>query len=538
MLAKSANYSTVLAAANHYAEIKVLIDGVYYNEANGMELSTSNALMGDQYSLGNVIVNQFTARFYGLDEADIHRYSEVDLFVRFNNGSGTVTNWLPKGKYIVAEANYDTESEIMAVTAYDYLCKSEVVPYPQGDTIINSWVGETMRTVAVRMATLLGIALEDSTQVSEETYPAPPFDFTIREILADIGLIGVGNWYLTYVNSGNETNPVATPKLRLWHTTDTGTVTALGRDVTAFEELPPTSGVGEVEIIYGYNSEGVKMVKTAQGPGSVDVSYTVKTFVNGDNNGVDTMTILAQKLAANYFPATYQPFTAKGSELDMACELGDPVSCNSHTAILGSIDTNWNRGMWTDISAPTIPQDEEFKYTPKAQRQAERVERDTSTNTAKIVVNSDSITAEVERATTAEDELNTNIRSTLTQTADSIRAEIVSVQTDLDGHAQEQAKFIEYGPNGLVLGDEGSETKAVLTQDKLALTRGGDEKAYIGADPNDLDGNGNPIYKFYVAKGHVGDVDAEGGELETGNHWSIIASGADNGYRWTIKWRP
>ena len=521
MLNKSAHYNTIFSNDDHYAQVKMLVDGTYYDESVIRALTTNYAMADQWYTLGNVVINQFQATLEGLDETDIHRYSEVDLFVRYAVEGGSTTNWLPKGKFIVAEADYDTESGIMQVMGYDFLCKGEVIPYPAGDTSVSSWTGETMRTVATRMATLLNIPLEDDTQVSQEDYPAPPFDFTIREILADIALMGCGNWYLTYVNSGNETSPVASPKLRLWHTTDTGTTTALGRDVTAFEELPQTDGVAEVEIVYGYNSEGVKLVKTATGTGSTDVSYEVKTIPDGT-----VMQTLANKLASNYLPSTYQPFTATGGELDMACELGDPISCNSHTAVLVKVDTVWNVGMWSSLSAPTITRKEEFKYTPQSQRQVDRVERDTATNTARITVNADSIQAEVIRATSAESDLNDNLRTTITQTATEIMAEVSEVATDLNDHATEQLQYIRYSAEGLELGESASSAKAKLSPRGLELiSPDSNLGAAIEQDPQD----GN--YKLFVYGGHFVNYS------EIGDNWLMVSSSDANDNRLTFKAR-
>ena len=240
----------------------------------------------------------------------------------------------------------------------------------------------------------------------------------------------------------------------------------------------------------------------------------------------DTMQVIADKLAQNYLPSTYQPYLATGTELDLAYELGDPVSCNGYQATLGKIDVNWNKGMWSDIEAPTNRKEEEFRYTPQAQRQAERVERDTATNTAKIEVNSNEITAQVTALNQTIEGVQTNLQTIITQTATDIRAEVSEVQSDLDGHAIEQAKYIQYSSAGLELGAEGSQAKAILTNTKLGFTSPeGDEKAYIGQDPDDNS------YKFFVVNGHIVN------QLELGGKWYLVASGSENDYRLTFKAR-
>ena len=207
-------------------------------------------------------------------------------------------------------------------------------------------------------------------------------------------------------------------------------------------------------------------------------------------------------------------------------EIGDAVTCNSCSAVFGSIDTNFGRGMFCSINAPGIPEKDDFPYMTSVQREADREKRTNATNSARITVNADEIQAEVLRATGAESDLNSSIRTTLTQTADSLEARITAVETDLEGHATEQSKFIKYGPGGLEMGTDGAQTKAVLTDTKLGFTDPtGDEKAYIGQDPSDN------VYKFFVVNGHIVN------KLELGDHWDIVASGAESDYRLTIRWR-
>lgn len=524
MLTKSSNYNTIWNNPSHRAEVMLIVGEVDGTRTTyGMDciqsLSTNFSLFGNEYSIGNINVGFFRATLYGVSPTAIPMLSRVEVWIRMTDGTN-YTNWLPKGVFYTMRPFYDPEVDWLQIEGYDLLYKGEAIPYEIGTTI-DWWTSETLRSVAERMSTFLDIPLEDSTQVGTDVYPAPPFGYSIREILGDIATVSGGNWMLTYVNSGTETSPVASPKLRLVKVNATGVVADYGRSPQSFDTADPIDEVGYVVIDYGYNSDGVYLSKEAgtQGSGR-DLELSVETIPDGT-----VIQSAATNILAMFQGITYEPYGASGLELDPATEIGDIVTCNSKTAMLGNIDTFFTVAMYANIEAPGLSLNDEI-YVSSTQREADRTKRTTLTNSAKIAVNADSINAEVLRATSAEENLNTNIRSTLTQTADEIKATITTIETDLENHAVEQSKYIKYGDGKLEMGTEGSQTKAVLTDTKLGfIDPTGDEKAFIGQDP--VDG----VYKFFVINGHIVN------KLELGDHWDLVSSGSDNENRLTIRWR-
>lgn len=224
------------------------------------------------------------------------------------------------------------------------------------------------------------------------------------------------------------------------------------------------------------------------------------------------------------------PYTATGVELSPLMELGDLTDLDGvGHAELGSIVTTISKAMWADISVPGIPQDDEFGYTAETQRKLDRAEQNNAVNKASISVNADAIQAEVLARTDGDRENRTYVE----QTAESLTVSLETyADTAVENHAAVQRKYIRYSASGLELGDEDKKTRAILDDTKLAFyDPTGKEKAYIGGDPNDLDGDGNPIYKFFVEDGKIVN------KLEFGEHWVVVASGSDNDNRLTFKWR-
>lgn len=298
----------------------------------------------------------------------------------------------------------------------------------------------------------------------------------------------------------------------------------LNRNVTNFTKSSPVQPVTNVRVFYGYDSDGAALY--AQAATSPDdgraIDVEIKTITSGAEAAKAADNILAQ------LGGIFYPYDATEAALNPAAELGDEVTVNGITSVLGSIVTQFHQGMWAEVSAPGLPEDQDFPYSSPTERAAERAEINTEVNSAKIAVNADAITAEVTRATGAESGLNTTLTSKITQTANEVRIDLKDyADTAVGDHAAEQQRYIRYSADGLELGEEGSMAQARLTNTKLSFRDvNGAEKAYIGQDPND----GN-VYKFFVINGHIVN------QLELGDHWLLIASGSENDYRLTFKWK-
>lgn len=111
----------------------------------------------------------------------------------------------------------------------------------------------------------------------------------------------------------------------------------------------------------------------------------------------------------------YQPYTATGALLNPAAEIGDGVTVNGVYSGIYKIDRNYNSLMAADIEAPQDEAiDHEYPYEPQQDR---IYKREIGEAKAQIAINSDSITALVQRADATESSV-----TTLEQTATTLSA--------------------------------------------------------------------------------------------------------------------
>lgn len=533
MLPKSANYNTIWNG-KHLAETKIIVGADTYTQTDILSCRRTQDLFAGDYDLGNTVVNQFEFSLMGADETDIPRMSRVEVWTRlWNNLKTDSTDWLPMGVYFTAKPEYDTETHIIKVQGYDEMFRTGVVPF-EGGASVTAWVDPTLRQVAnhILLGTNvtgviesnfagIGLELEDDTQILDTiTMPSIPYNYTIREILRDIAIACCGNWTVVF----QDDNGVQKSVLRLVKNADwTTALVNLGRNVTSFEKGDDIPEATDIYVYYGYDSNGASVYGHAEVTPNDgrEFEIEVKTITDGTQAN-----LIAAEILAN-LGTYYKPYSAQGAELDPALELGDTITVNSVSSVLGSISCNFNQGMWAEISAPGIEPVDEFDFLSGSVRAADRIERSAEVNSAKISVNTDAINAEVTRATSAESNLNTDLRTTITQTADDVTIALQTyAQDQVNNHAVEQQQYIRYSADGLELGEAGTNAKAILTNTALQFYDPTDDvKAYIGLDSSDN------TYKFFVINGHIVR------QLELGDHWLLVASGSDNDNRLTFKWR-
>ena len=361
MLPKSLSYDQILADPSHYAEVMLVIGEpgqtrTTITHADIMSLATHCSLYGEYINIGQCVINSFEAVLHGWTPTQIPKMSRVEVWCRLRAGNRT-TNWLPKGVFYTGKPKYDSEAEFLSISGLDMMYRGESLPYPLGSTV-SGWNTEDTRTVAERMATFMGLAIEDTSVIPQYAFALPPFGYTAREILHDIATACCGNFMITYGNSGDETTPVATPKLRFVPIGRVNTPTVLGRNVQYYESGLHIPVVGYVCVNYGYDESGATLSKTAGTENDSDkrnVEFTISTITDGD-----VIQTIATVLYNTLSYLSYTPYTVSGVPLDPACEVGDIMSCNELNAPMGSIDTQFSKAMYASITAPDIPEEEDF----------------------------------------------------------------------------------------------------------------------------------------------------------------------------------
>lgn len=360
MLPVSSNYSTIISNPAHYAEVRIIVGELNgtrtsFGMDNILSLTTHSSLYGDYIDIGKCVINEFEAVLTGVSATQIPKMSRVEVWVRLRAGS-TGTSWLPRGVFYTRKPNYDEVSHRLSISGLDLMYRGEALPYPLGSTV-TGWNTETTRTVAERMAIFMGVTLEDSTQIPEFAFALPPFGYTAREILHDIGTACGGNFTLTYTNTGTQTNLLMSPKLRFIPIEHTSTPLQLGRDVQSFTKGEQIPLVSYVCVNYGYDQNGATLSKVAGTEGGTrDVEFTISTITDGD---------VIQAIATRLYNTlsnglTYVPWTATGIPFDPSREIGDMATCNGLTAVIGGLDIQFSKAMYASIVAPPIPEEEDF----------------------------------------------------------------------------------------------------------------------------------------------------------------------------------
>lgn len=111
----------------------------------------------------------------------------------------------------------------------------------------------------------------------------------------------------------------------------------------------------------------------------------------------------------------YRPYQAGSALLDPAAEIGDNVSVDGNNSIIFSASGNYGRLMAMDIAAPYEEEiDHEFPYVPKQTRE---FKRESSYTRSRLTVTESEISAEVVRATGAEEQLSSRISINATEIA-------------------------------------------------------------------------------------------------------------------------
>lgn len=178
---------------------------------------------------------------------------------------------------------------------------------------------------------------------------------------------------------------------------------ALGRRARNLESAPQFDGYSGVEIVVDDEHSVFAGNRTGR----------VISIINSWGTQQQASNILASLQGYQY-----QPYEAEEALLSPAAELGDGVSINGLYSGVFKLDRRYGPLMASNIAAP---QDEELDHEYPFEPETDRVyKREIANARAAIAVNSDSIAAEVSRATAAEGTL----RSTLDLQAGEISAKV------------------------------------------------------------------------------------------------------------------
>jgi hypothetical protein len=189
----SATYEALLAAGAP-KEVRVIIAGTTYTQANIVSATTKGALFEQADTIGNAVAKELdlVLRSYNT----IPRMAKIQVEFRLNDGT-TQSEWLPKGTYYI-----DTRDEwngVISIVAYDAMLKADTSYTTSGEQ--GGWPKTDLQVVQA-ICSRIGITLDPRTEAMltggyQIQYPGFGEDaYTMRELLQFIGQMYAGNWWV------------------------------------------------------------------------------------------------------------------------------------------------------------------------------------------------------------------------------------------------------------------------------------------------------------------------------------------------------
>lgn len=494
---RDATYLSIVSG-RYSVEHRLIINGTIYNQNTDIVSIDINRALYEHFGAGNAVSNTLPADIVA---KSVIRSPIVAQFRVFNRTAQS--SWYPNGTYYLDD-NRLNDNGITHIYGFDAMAKSDRV-YSEGE-----YQTQTTLDIINQIATDIGVTVEADTLATITATPYPVQSITTgingtteRELLQDIASAYGGNFTIT-----------ADEKLRLvplgLGENDSYNLGLLATDT----KIGNPQTIDRVELwvadnmYYRYpivseadwSAMTGRILKPRCSFGTQDMAQAIYGIVNG-------LTQVAGDI--------------QGASLDPAVELGDTITVNGeqlYASVLNSKLNDRNETNIQDNSEGDLEQ--QYDYQSSLMLQTVR-------NGVSIERTNDSFQFQVTKLNETIAETASGIRSSLTQTAESITARIKTVEGDLTEHAEEQSQYIQYSAQGLELGKSGSQARAILTPTQLQFQdKNGATKAYIGEDPND-----DSAYKFFIINGHIVN------QLELGDHWLLTASGSENDYRLTFKWK-
>lgn len=276
--------------------------------------------------------------------------------------------------------------------------------------------------------------------------------------------------------------------------------------------------------------------------GQTEDGQSIDYSVGNDTGSVLEVTVPNGTLALAYMLLDklklrgyrYQPFEADGAIADPAIEIGDNITANNVPSIVMGIQTNHSRLMASTLKAPYDEEvNHEWKYEPRSERQ---FKRESAYTRSRLTINENEISAEVVRATDAENVLSGRI----TVAADAITAEVAratAAEGTLRGSIEINAtniaaKVSKSGGSSQSFGWNLTDSSWTLTSngtDVFKVTSGGAEvKGKITATSGYI-GNGSSGFEIgsnYIRNGMTSLTDTTNNGVYIGTNG--IALGAGN----------
>ena len=458
-----------------------------YTSANIVS-GTLNQAMFTECSIGNVTGKQLNLKLWNVD---LDTTSPIVLSV--SDGSSTSS----MGTYFIDKYTTSPYSDYSEVTAFDAILKTEAVYMKEGtwdDSItaealvedIAEKIGVGVVAVGKKYIQNLGITMDQVPNIGEN-------GTTCRQILQTIAALAGGSFYINMSNSLDFAPLFVSLMLQ---NPRTGTIAVnyyddgnfTGRDdVIGFDHGDPEYIVGIEFQANGGQSFRYPSNLTDEQWEALEgrILYNNLPFM-ASQAAVDRVGALYVDGQSKPTGIPYIPYTANTFYIAPNSIFGYGVKIKDTLVQITNRTINIDALAACDLSAETSRQAE--SYYPYISPQVREARQKAEENYAAIMVNTESITAEVRRATTEEGNLSSEMTS-VRQTAEEFSVwHTTSAQTEMDDAAQAAVDdyantvetYMRYSGGTLELGQTGSNFKAKLSNTRLAFTGAdGQDAAWI-----------------------------------------------------------
>ena len=357
MRTTSALYKALLNDPDGLMEVKIVVNNdadhpIYLDNISRLNTRSNVFGEGSSFSVGNAVSAIADVVLTDIESTQIPRAAELAVSYRLSNGTDA-SEWLPAGTLLVDHRTDDPIGNELTLECFDDMMKAEAEWVPAGmeeaDWPMNE--ADALQNIANQM----GVAIDPRTapMLTGYSVPLPSTGQTMRDTLR-------------YIAASHMANAIITPerKLRLVPLVPEFAGETINADnVSNLDTSSPFAPVTGVTLV-------------------VDESAT-EGFVAGDDSGYMLTAIcpwatqeIAEACLQQVRGYVYKPMTLTDTSADPALELGDEMTSEDIEWPLCSMDFDFGKIWYADLSAPADQEvDHEYPYKSSAERKISAIKK-------------------------------------------------------------------------------------------------------------------------------------------------------------------
>lgn len=190
------NLYRTIYAGTHFAEVRVMINGVAYGQDKIVSMKTRTSILDKTMEVGNCYAGEIELMLLE-PSTEIPKMATIQPQVRIVSTEDTSqkSEWITKGYYwIDTRETSQGGIKCMSIHGFDAMLKSE-----QAFPSMSGSFPKTASAVVAAIATAMGVT-QDSRNAALMTpsYNVQlPSNYTCREVLSGIGAMYCGNWVIS-----------------------------------------------------------------------------------------------------------------------------------------------------------------------------------------------------------------------------------------------------------------------------------------------------------------------------------------------------